>query len=287
MGKKPKEKTTLPIFVVSGGKGIAGHTMVHSLIIQYPEYKIPVHIIPDVQSEKRIGEVVSKVKKANGLLTHTMVNSDLRKILKRICKEQGVREIDFMGELANFLEQQLGLRSVNVPGLYRRINAQYFERIEAIEYTLNHDDGMNARRLKDAEIVLTGVSRSGKTPLSVYMSMFGWKVANVPLIHGIEPPQELFHIDPRRVFGLNISSTNLIAQRIKRLEQMGNLTNELYTDSHKVKAEIRFANFIFQKGGFTIINVNNKPIETTANEIIGMIYERLEPEERKLKTEED
>jgi [pyruvate, water dikinase]-phosphate phosphotransferase / [pyruvate, water dikinase] kinase len=277
-------KSTIPIFVVSGGKGIAGHTMVHSLIIQYPNNKLAVSVIPDIQSKEKIIEVVKKVKRAGGILTHTMVNSDLRKILIRECERQQVKEIDFMGKLADFLEDELGLKSINVPGLYRRINSQYFDRIEAIEYTLNHDDGMNTRRLLEAEIILTGVSRSGKTPLSVYMSMFGWKVANVPLIKGIDPPEELFKVDPKRVFGLNINVLNLIAQRRKRLEQMGNLENILYTDDKKVREELRFANFIFEKGGFTTINVSNKPIETSANEIIGLISDRFGNEERKLKS---
>jgi len=279
-----KKKTTIPIFVVSGGKGLAGHTMVHSLIIQYPDDHIPVKVVPNVQSEKKIKEVVCKVKAASGLLVHTMVKTELRKILLRECEEQGVRNIDFMGPLADFLEEELGLRSVAIPGLYRRINHQYFERMDAIDYTLNHDDGLNPQRLQKAEIILTGVSRSGKTPLSVYMSMFGWKVANVPIVQGIDPPEELFKVDPRRVFGLTISLGHLISVRSKRLEQMGDLRNANYVDQTKVREELRYANFIFDKGGFTKVNVTNKPIESSANEIIGMVSDRFGYEERKLES---
>lgn len=278
-----ESKKSIPIYVVSGGKGLAGHTMVHSLIIQYPDNRIPVHVIPNVQSETRIKEVVKKVKNAGGVIAHTMVNNDLRKILVAECEKLDLHHIDFMGPLAKFLEEELGLQSVNVPGLYRRINSQYFDRIEAIEYTLNHDDGLNPKRLNQAEIVLTGVSRSGKTPLSVYMSMFGWKVANVPLIKGIEPPVELFQIDPQRVFGLSISLSHLISQRHKRLVQMGHSTNANYIDTVSVREELRFANFIFEKGGFTKINVTNKPVETTANEIIGLISDRFGHQDRKFK----
>lgn len=277
----------VPIFIVSGGKGIAGHTMVHSLIIQYPDYNIPVSVIPDVQTEERIYEVVRQVKEAKGILTHTMVNADLRRILIRVCNEIGVKEIDFMGPLADHLEHEYGMKSISDPGLYRRINAQYFDRVEAIEYTLNHDDGLNPKRLKDAEIILVGVSRSGKTPLSVYMSMFGWKVANVPLVKGIDPPEELFQIDSRRVFGLNISANYLIPQRQKRLEQMKNFSYSDYIDQRAVNEELRYANFIFEKGKFTVLNITNKPIETTANEIIGLISDRFEYESRKVRTKDD
>lgn len=284
--KNINSNKTVPIYVVSGGKGVAGHTMIHSLLIQYPDNKIPVHIIPNVQSRQKIKEVVQKVKKNHGILTHTMVNSGLRKILIDECADQGVYEIDFMGELADFIEQKLGLKSVNIPGLYRRINSQYFDRIEAIEYTLNHDDGMKPERLLQAEIVLVGVSRSGKTPLSVYMSMFGWKVANIPIINDIQPPRELFEIDPQRVFGLQISVTHLISQRHKRLQQFGDFSNKNYIDMQHVRKEIRFANFIFDKGGFTKINVTNKPIETSANEIIGYVSDRFGYQDRKLKSED-
>jgi [pyruvate, water dikinase]-phosphate phosphotransferase / [pyruvate, water dikinase] kinase len=140
---------------------------------------------------------------------------------------------------------------------------------------------LNPNRLNEAEIVLTGVSRAGKTPLSVYMSMFGWKVANVPIVKGIDPPKELFHIDPRRVFGLQINTSHLIVQRVKRLKGLKNMSNEAYIDQRKVNEEIRYANSIFEKGGFTTINVTNKPIETTANEIIGMISERFGFDNRK------
>ncbi len=269
-----KSHKIIPIFVVSGGKGVAGHTMLHSLLIQYPDHKLPVNVIPNVQSKEKIEEVVMRVKKAGGVLTHTMVNRNLRETLIDSCKRHQVKEIDFMGPIANFLEDELGLKSVNVPGLYRRINAQYFDRIEAIEFTMNHDDGLNAERIHNAEIILTGVSRSGKTPLSVYMSMFGWKVANVPLVKGIEPPKELFEVDPGRVFGLSISINHLISQRHKRLAYMSKGRNDAYIDQMLVRTELQYANLIFERGKFTKINVTNKPIETSANEIIGFISDR-------------
>lgn len=281
-----KIQSIIPIYIVSGGKGVAGHTMVHSLIIQYPHNKIPIKVIPNVQTEKKIINVVKRVKDAGGLLVHTMVKTELRKILLRECTIQGVKNIDFMGPLANFLEQELGLESVSIPGLYRRINHQYYDRIEAIDFTLNQDDGVNPARLKQAEIILAGVSRSGKTPLSVYMSMFGWKVANVPLIKGINPPKELYEVDPRRVFGLSINLNYLISIRNKRLTDLGDAKNALYIEQRHVREELRYANFIFEKSKFTKINVTNKPIESSANEIIGMVSERFGYSDRKFKEHE-
>ena len=273
--KKP-DNESVSIFVVSGGKGVTGHIIVQTLIIQYPENSLNVKLIPDVRTEKKIIEVITKVKKANGILAHTMVNYDLRIFLIEQCNKQQVKQADLMGGLAGIIENDFGLQSVNTPGLYHKINAQYYTRIEAIEYTLNHDDGLNAQNLQEADIVVTGVSRCGKTPLSVYMAMSGWKVANVPLIQGIDPPKELFEIDKNRVFGLDINLNNLVIQRQKRWKSFGNLPNTNYVDSKLVGRELQYAKFLFKRGGFTKINISNKAIESTANEIIGFLFDRFD-----------
>ena len=272
--KKP-DNDFVTIYVVSGGKGVTGHTIVQTLIIQYPENRLKVKIIAEVRTEKKIIDAIKKVKEANGILSHTMVNSDLRIFLIEECKKQQVKQADLMGGLANIIENDFGLQSVNTPGLYHKINAQYYKRIEAMEYTLKHDDGLNTQNLHDADIVVTGVSRCGKTPLSVYMSMSGWKVANVPLIKGIDPPKELFEIDKNRVFGLNINLNHLVIQREKRLNRFGNLSHMNYVDSKLVGKELQYADFLFKRGGFTKINITNKAIESTANEIIGLLFDRF------------
>lgn len=279
MMKKP-DNDSIAIYVVSGGKGVTGHTIVQTLIIQYPENALKVELIPDVRTEEKVIDVIKKVKDANGILTHTMVNSDLRTFLIEECEKQQVKQADLMGRLADIIENDFGLQSVNTPGLYHKINAQYYRRIEAMEYTLNHDDGLNAQNLREADIVVTGVSRCGKTPLSVYMSMFGWKVANVPLITGIDPPKELFEIDKNRVFGLNINLNHLVIQRQKRWKNFGNLPKMNYVDSKSVGKELQYANLIFRRGGFTKINISNKAIESTSNEILGMLFERFDKENR-------
>jgi len=282
MNREKKINPVEPIYVVSGGKGLAGNNMVLSLLIQYPNNNVPVIIVPQINNEQQLLELVEKVKREGGLITHTMVNRQLRDYLCRICNDSGVKHIDYMGELADYLDEKLDIPSLQTPGLYREINQQYFDRIEALEFTLNHDDGLLPGRLHQAEIILTGVSRSGKTPLSVYLAMYGWKVANIPLIHGIEPPKELFEVDPNRVFGLSISSGQLISHRMKRLKSIENTSNTNYVDERLVALELRNASFIFEKGGFTVINVSNKPVETTANEILNMMANRFEYRGRRL-----
>jgi regulator of PEP synthase PpsR (kinase-PPPase family) len=273
-----------PIYIVSGGRGIAGNNLVQSLLIQYPENDIPVEIVPHISEEDEIFDVIMKAKTDGGLIAHTMVNPDLRKVINKLCIEFNVRVIDLMGDLANYLDENLDVEPLKHPGLYRELNHQYFDRIESIEFTLSHDDGMSPQRLNNAEIILAGVSRAGKTPLSVYLAMYGWKVANVPLVNGIPPPKELFEVDPMRVFGLHIGASQLIAHRKKRLLSWNNHDNESYVDERKVREEIRQAMFTFDKGGFTVLNVSSKPIESTANEILNIMSKRFSYRGRKLES---
>lgn len=282
MNEQNSPSKSEPIYIVSGGKGLAGNNMVQSMLIQYPNNNVPVIIVPQVSNKQQLVELTEKVKREGGLIAHTLVDRELRNFLCKICKELNIRNIDYMGELADYLDEKLQIDSLQTPGLYREVNQQYFERVEAIEFTLNHDDGLRPGRLHKAEIILTGVSRSGKTPLSVYLAMYGWKVANIPLVRGIEPPKELFEVDPNRVFGLNISSSQLISHRIKRLRDLENTDNSAYVDEHMVRQEIRYANFIFEKGKFSVINVSNKPVETTANEILNLMANRFEYRGRKI-----
>jgi len=284
MATNTKNQKVSPIYVVSGGKGLAGNNMVQSLLVQYPNNNVPVIIVPNMTEEHQLITLVKKVKDENGLITHTMVNRHLRYFLNDLCREKGVRCIDYMGELADYLDETLNIPSLQYPGLYRETNQEYFDRIEAIEFTLNHDDGLNPIKLHKAEIILTGVSRSGKTPLSVYLAMYGWKVANIPLVHGIDPPKELFEVDPKRVFGLTISPGQLISHRMKRLMSINDTKNTNYVDERLVMQEIRNANFIFEKGGFTVLNVSNKPVETTANEILTLMSNRFEYRKRRLES---
>ncbi len=273
-----------PIYVVSGGRGVSGNHMVQALLIQYPENKIPVIIVPNIKDEDKIFDIVMKAKTDGGIITHTMVNPEHRRKINDLCKEFGIRVVDFMGPLANHLEEMIEVEPLKHPGLYREQNDKYFDRIDAIEFTLSLDDGLVPQRLSEAEIVLTGVSRSGKTPLSVYLGMYGWKVANVPLVKDIPPPPELFGVDPNRVFGLHIGASQLIAHRKKRLSDWNGFKDEVYVNERSVREEIRQAMFTFDRGGFTVINVTNKPVESTANEILNIMASRFEYRGRKLES---
>ena len=270
-----ENKIMPPIYVVSGGKGVAGHTIVETMLIQYPDNKIPVIVEPEVKSPEQVDEITNQVVEVKGAIAHTMVNHEMRRIVIEACEKKNIPHFDLIGGLSDYLDQTLDIQPVEQPGLYRLRNIQYYRRVRAIEFTMAHDDGQQADKIKNADIVLTGVSRTGKTPLSIYMAMFGWKVANVPIVAGIPPPESLFMVDPKRVFTLDISIVFLIAQRSNRVSKYGMSEDSDYINRRKVRAELDYAKSICEKGGFTMITVSNKPIEYSANRIITMVTDRF------------
>ncbi len=272
---QPDSNTSPPILIVSGGKGIAGDSVVQSVLIQFPNNMVPVIIVPDVVTPEKVNDAVEKALNTKGVIVHTMVNPDIRKVLVEACNEKHIKHFDLVGGLSDYLSDLLQTKPISKPGLYRLSHIDYYKRIEAIEFTLKHDDGQHAEKIEQADIILTGVSRTGKTPLSVYLAMFGWKVANVPLVPGVEPPESLFKVETNRVFGLTISVNYLIAQRGNRVKALHMPLETDYIDPRKVRAELDFAEGIFSKGGFTVINITNKPIESSANEILTMLTDRF------------
>lgn len=264
-----------PIYIVSGGKGVAGHTIVETMLIQYPDNRIPLIMEPEIRTGEQVEEITNKVVESKGAVVHTMVDHHMRKKLTDACNQKNIPHFDLVGGLFDYLDKTLDIRPIDQPGLFRLRNIEYFRRVRAIEFTMAHDDGQNYDKIENADIILAGVSRTGKTPLSIYLAMFGWKVANVPLIYGIDPPESLFNVDPKRVFGLNISTIFLVAQRKSRVTRINMPEDTDYTNRRKVREELDFAMRIFNKGEFSVLNVSNKPIEHSANLIITMITERF------------
>lgn len=269
------------IYVFSGGKGLPTHSIVQSILVQYPESNIPVKIIPDIRNVDDLEKGIREVWSSGGFIVHSMVDRKIRERLVSRCREYGILEFDLVGNLFIYLTSLLKQEPLNEPGLFRKMNLEYIDRIEAIEYTIASDDGLNTQSIREADIVLTGISRTGKTPTSMYMAMLGWKVANVPLVQGIEPPKDLFLVDPDRVFGLDISTNRLLTHRKKRLADFGYDDTTSYIDPRRIRNELDYALSVFRRGGFSVVTVTNKPIESVANEIIEILSLRFNEQSRK------
>ncbi len=263
--------TKPPIFIVTGGTGASGEQLVRTALAQFEEAETPVIRVPHVQHVEQLEPVIAQAVASGGLIVHTLVDANLRGALNDLAQTRNVVAIDLMGPLLFRLSGLLGEKPLGKPGLYRQLREDYFKRIEAIEFTVDHDDGRKPAELALADIVLTGVSRVGKTPLSMYLSTLGWKVANVPLIPQLTPPPELFRISHRRVIGLIIQPEQLITYRRRRQQRLGMSARTAYSDLDEITDELEFARRVFRQGQFKVIDVTDRPIEESADEIITYI----------------
>jgi len=271
MSVKEESSSPPPIYIVSGGKGTSGEQVVNTVLAQFPDITVPMVTVRNVRDPDQLEKVVAQAIETGGTVVHTMVDTDLRHQLIDITQARNVTAIDLMGTLIEHLSTILGQPPVQKPGLYRQLHRNYFERIEAIEYALSHDDGQNPDGWQAADVLLVGVSRTGKTPLSVYLSVLGWKVANLPIVPEIPTPSQLYQLDPTRVIGLRLDIDRLVAFRRRRISQLGISAQSNYTDPALIEEEIQLAQSVFQKGGFFTINVTDKTVEVTADEVIKRI----------------
>ncbi len=274
-GNAARPGDVAPVYIVSGGAGASAEQVVHTVLAQFPSAQVPVVKIAHVHSAEQIRQVAGRVRVHGGIIVHTLVDKSLRDAMKAIGAEAGVVTIDLMGELIGALSTGLGQEPVGKPGLYRQLNRDYFERVEAIEFAMTHDDGRSPHELHDADIVLLGVSRVGKTPLSMYLSVLGWKVANVPFIKDQPLPDEVFQIEKGRVTGLVIDPQRLMIHRRIRQERIAGMQPSSYTDPEAVFEELEESRRLFRRGGFSVIDITDKPMETSADEIIKLITNRF------------
>jgi len=274
----PTKDPPAPVFVVSGNLGALGEQLVRTGLAQFEGVKVSVKIVPRVHHVSQLSAIVDEAAQAGATIVNTMVNDRVRQALIELAGQKNVPAIDALGPFLEHMAARLNRQPIGKPGMYRQLHATYFERIEAIEFTMTQDDGVNYQKWQQAEIVLVGVSRVGKTPISLYLSMLGWKVANVPLVAPIEPAAALFQLDRRRVVGLTIDPTQLLHHRRHRQSQLGVSGKSDYTEVEKIYSELEFARRVCRRGGFKIIDVTDKPIESSADEIIEVVSRRLKSE---------
>jgi hypothetical protein len=254
--------------------GASGEQLVQTVLAQFPDVHVPVITVGNVRQAAHIKRVVAQAKRTGGIIAHTLVDDSLRRTLIDLARDEEVTAIDLMGPLLSRLEAVLKRKALGQAGLYRQFHRAYFERVAAIEFTMAHDDGQQSAGWPQADIVLVGVSRSGKTPLSMYLAVLGWKVVNVPLVPEVPPPPELFKLDRRHVIGLTIRPDQLIVFREQRYARLGVSAPLAYIDPRRIGEEVQAALTVFRRGRFAVIDVTDKPIETSADEIIKLIESR-------------
>lgn len=258
------------VYVVSDGTGRTAEQALNAASAQFVDVKMEIIVKSGVRTKLQVMEVVEEALEKNAFIVHTLVSNETRSLMLETARRLNVETIDLMGPLLFRLSSQLDNSPSEKPGLFREINKDYFRRIEAIEYTFRHDDGQRELELDKADMILLGVSRTFKTPLSLYLAVKGWLVANVPIVLNMKLPDILRDIDPNIIFGLTTYPSRLVKLRQSRHEYLGGITGD-YASQDYVTKELRYAHSLYQlHPGWEIINVSSKSIEEIASEIISV-----------------
>ena len=266
------------IFVISDATGETAEKVVRAALLQFMDVPVSIRLFPRVRQPGEMREIVLRAKEANALIVFTLVNVDGRETLWKICDEEGVDPVDIIGSLMTKLSGYLEKLPSGVPGLLHTVSDEYYRRVDAVDFTVKNDDGAEPRSLTKADLVLVGVSRTSKTPLSMYLAQKGFKVANVPLVVGIEPPRELEEVPQSRIFALTIQVEALVKIRQARLKHLGMPPDTGYGARQQIAAEIAFANEIYKKHPiWPVLDVTNRAIEETASDILRLVGERQVP----------
>ncbi|OHB32704.1 MAG: phosphoenolpyruvate synthase regulatory protein [Desulfuromonadaceae bacterium GWC2_58_13] len=256
------------VFLLSDATGETAEKMVMAALLQFRDRDVKLRRISNVRSKNQVYEALDEALSANGMVVYTIVNRELARLVHDECGSLGLPSIDLLTPLLMRIAEFFGHSPRETPGLLHGVDEDYFRRVDAVEFTVKHDDGQETAHLPKADIVLVGVSRSSKTPLSIYLAHRGWKVANVPLVKGIDPPKELFAVDPKRVVGLIIDSQRLLELRVTRLKHLGLDTKAAYADFGQIEDELQYARAFFRKQPWVVIDVSGKAVEETANEVL-------------------
>ncbi len=263
----------LTIFVISDATGETAERMARSALVQFQD--APANIIRhgQVRTPEQVQQIVREAAGGNSLIIHTLVSDDLRHLMLAESRVHGVDAMDLMGPVLDRLATHLGLTPIEKPGLFKQLTEAKSREIEAVEFAFRHDDGQHPEDLGDAEIVLVGVSRTMKTPTTLYLAYRRWFAANVPIILEIQPPKELFALPPERVFCLDMHPNRLLELRRVRAE-LSKIPEEPYASSMQVRRELAHAQELSRNHSWRLIDVTGKSPEEAAREILVLLKEK-------------
>jgi [pyruvate, water dikinase]-phosphate phosphotransferase / [pyruvate, water dikinase] kinase len=266
------------IYIVSDGTGETATKISKAALLQFRPANPVITRHSNVRSAESIREIVRAAEDQRALVIHTFASRVLRTEMEQQCQHRNVPSQDLLGLLMDRLQEFMGVPPSEQPGLLHQVDDNYFERMDALSYTVRNDDNPYPENLQEADIVLVGASRTSKTPLSIYLAQEGWRVANIPLVTGEQPCAELARVDPMRVVGLMISPERLAETRRARLSRLG-VTDSSYADPAHVREELEFCRRVFAAHpDWMVVDVTGKSVEETAAEIT----ERLFGKERHL-----
>jgi regulator of PEP synthase PpsR (kinase-PPPase family) len=268
----------ITVHLLSDSLGETADAVARAAVAQFPPGTFRLERLPKISGVEQLRDCVSNHCGAHCIFLYTLVKQDLVEEMRRLVSERGVRGIDILGPSVELLGGIAGTAPRGIAGTIRQPDEAYYDRIEAMEFAIKHDDGRNPEGLVDADVVLVGVSRTSKTPLSIYLASKGYYAANVALVRGSNPPAQLFEVDPRKVFGL-ISSPDVLADiRAKRMAELGTYVAH-YADRGDIEKDLEEARSVMRRIGCIVVRTDNRAVEETAQEIIRYLRGGLETQD--------
>jgi regulator of PEP synthase PpsR (kinase-PPPase family) len=260
------------IYVVSDALGETAEFVSRAAAAQFCGVRTRIRRVPYVRDEAHLDEIIDEALQEKAILVYTLVLQELRLYLEQKAKEKGLQIIDILGPLIDALSKQTGLDPSHIPNITHRLDEQYFRKVEAVDFAVKYDDGRDFRGALYADVVIIGVSRTSKTPMSMYLAHKGIKAMNIPLIPEVQPPEELFMISPQKIVGLNIRPDALNQIRTERLKTLGLSTEADYASMERIMLELEYAKGIMEKIGCPIIDATNKSVEESAGIVLEILF---------------
>ncbi len=263
------------LHMVSDSTGETLITVARAVAAQYANVTPIEHVYPLVRSQKQLDRVLSEIEESPGIVLFTLLDDELVNRLQQKCADINIPSLSIIGPVLQLFQAYLGAETSHRVGAQHVLNAEYFKRIDALNYTMLHDDGQHTEGLEEADVVLVGVSRTSKTPTSIYLANRGIRTANVPLVPGIAVPHELESLEKPLVVSLHATPERLIQVRQNRLLGLGaQLDSESYIDKQSVTDEVMFARKLCARLGWAQLDVTRRSIEETAAAIIKLLTDR-------------
>lgn len=256
------------IYVLSDSVGETAELVIRAGLSQFTDGNHKINRVSYIEDTDIIDETLQTIKEDAGLIGYTLVDPKLRDHLNKEAKKLNIEVIDIMGPMMKVMERTFNKAPSLEPGPVYNLDTEYFKKIEAIEFAVKYDDGRDPRGIARADIVLIGVSRTSKTPLSQYLAHQRYKVANVPVVPEVDPPEELFTLDKSKCIGLKINSEKLNEIRKERLKALGLGDHATYATLKRIEEELKYFNQIVDRIGCDVIDVSYKAVEETANIIM-------------------
>lgn len=256
------------VYVVSDAAGDTGELVVRAAIAQFHPINAEIRRAPFITDVDGLQRIAIQAKQVDAIVLYTLVIPHLRDSMRRLTESSGIKAIDLLGSFIETLEMRTGRKSRQEPGLNHVLDEDYFRKVEAVEFAVKYDDARDTSGVLKADIVLVGVSRTSKTPLSMYLAHQKFKVANVPLVPELKPPDELFKLRKPKVIGLTIGVPYLNTIRKERLKALGLPNNASYATTDRIEKELQYADAIMKQLGCVVIDVSHRAVEETASLIM-------------------